>query len=220
MQRAWLRKGDTSSVGGVVLDGIENVTHHGVPCTFIGARVECPACQSIGHIEAAGHRCSVKISGKEQALEGDVCQCKCDPPPTMIASQHSGVQSFNPAAPFTGNLDRGAPYVMAGGGAVTAMARAYFSSALPSATIADGSAAASTPLGNAMPFIGGGNAPSDTQQDLAARGVGEEDEAECYAQYQRDMDLCRAIAAAMGGVRGQALCEQRAFDNYQRCRGY
>ncbi|MBN3777459.1 PAAR domain-containing protein [Burkholderia sp. Ac-20345] len=96
-QRAWLRKGDQSSSGGVVLEGMESVKHHGIPRTYIGAEVSCPACNSIGHIEAQGQRLSQRMSGKEQALEDDICRCKCSPPPVMIASQHTGGQSFTSA---------------------------------------------------------------------------------------------------------------------------
>ncbi|RQR87053.1 PAAR domain-containing protein [Burkholderia sp. Bp9012] len=93
-ERAWIRKGDTSSAGGEVLEGIENAAHHGVALTFVGAQVFCPVCKSIGHIEAAGHRLPMTMYGKEQALEDDLCRCLCNPPPTMIASQHIGVQNF------------------------------------------------------------------------------------------------------------------------------
>ena len=55
---------------------------------------------------------------------------------------------------------------------------------------------------------------------VAMRGVSEEDEAECFAQYERDMDECHAYQAAMGGVRFMQSCSQRAFMNYQQCRGY
>ncbi|CAH2779051.1 MAG: hypothetical protein CBARDMAM_1019 [uncultured Caballeronia sp.] len=34
------------------------------------------------------------MMGKEQALEGDLCVCKCDPSPVMIASQTDNSQSF------------------------------------------------------------------------------------------------------------------------------
>ncbi len=34
------------------------------------------------------------MMGKESALEGDLCVCKCYPPPVMIASQNTMFQSF------------------------------------------------------------------------------------------------------------------------------
>jgi hypothetical protein len=78
----------------------------------------------------------------------------------------------------------------------------------------------STPLGDARPFAYSEDASTGDVQDLAARGVSEAEEAECFSQYERDMDMCRALGNPMGGGRGQALCEQNAFDNYQQCRGY
>ena len=36
--------------------------------------------------------------GKEQALEGDICLCKCDPAPVMIASQNRSFQEISASA--------------------------------------------------------------------------------------------------------------------------
>ncbi|MFT4063442.1 hypothetical protein [Paraburkholderia sp.] len=77
-----------------------------------------------------------------------------------------------------------------------------------------------TLFGNAQPFEYSANPASNNAFDLAARGVSEANEAECFTQYERDLDLCNALASAMGGFRGLALCKQQAFVNYQQCRGY
>jgi len=78
----------------------------------------------------------------------------------------------------------------------------------------------STPLGDAQPFEMGEHMPSQSATDMAACGVSEGDEAECYLQYERDMAECRAYQSAMGGGRFMELCSQRAFMAYQQCRGY
>lgn len=87
MQRSYLKVGDKSSAGGTVIEGIPSVTHEGVELTFVGAQVSCPACKSVGHIVAKGPRLPGSMMGKTRALEGDICLCKCSPPPVMIASQ-------------------------------------------------------------------------------------------------------------------------------------
>jgi len=66
----------------------------------------------------------------------------------------------------------------------------------------------------------GEHMPSQSATDMAACGVSEGDEAECYLQYERDMAECRAYQSAMGGGRFMELCSQRAFMAYQQCRGY
>jgi len=44
---------------------------------------------------------------------------------------------------------------------------------------------------------------------------------DCFYQYERDMDICNALAGMMGsGMRGLALCKQNAFEDYQTCRGF
>ena len=79
---------------------------------------------------------------------------------------------------------------------------------------------ASTPLGDADPFSFATDPSSDDVMTVAARGVSEQDEGECYEEYERDMDLCNALGGPMGGARGLALCQQNAFLKYQQCRGF
>jgi hypothetical protein len=80
--------------------------------------------------------------------------------------------------------------------------------------------AGSTPLGNAGPFEYVKSATGDDVLSIAARGVSEAQEAGCFAEYERTIDFCNALGPAIGGVRGNALCKQNAFDRYQQCRGY
>ncbi|AET87848.1 hypothetical protein BYI23_A000100 [Burkholderia sp. YI23] len=75
-------------------------------------------------------------------------------------------------------------------------------------------------LSDAQPFEFQPDTLSDDVTELAARGVSEANEVECFAQYERDMDECTAYRKAMGGVRFMDTCSQHAFQNYQQCRGY
>ena len=88
------------------------------------------------------------------------------------------------------------------------------------AAATDTDAAPSMALADAQPFEYSEDGPEGAVQELAARVVSEEDEAECYSQYERDMDECNAYKLAMGGARFMQSCSQRAFSNYQQCRGY
>ncbi|WP_322094578.1 hypothetical protein [Paraburkholderia bannensis] len=83
-----------------------------------------------------------------------------------------------------------------------------------------GSASDSTPLGDAQPFEYSGDSANSNVTDLAARGVSEEDEAECFAQYEEDMEMCGAGSATYGSPAYYTECSQRAFSRYQQCRGY
>lgn len=95
MKRALLRQGDKSTRGGVVLEGIDKRTHLGRAITFIGAKVWCEGCKSEGVIGSKGPHKNATMYGKHPALDGDVCLCKCDPPPVMNASQDSSYHVFN-----------------------------------------------------------------------------------------------------------------------------
>jgi len=78
----------------------------------------------------------------------------------------------------------------------------------------------STPLDDARSFEYEQADLSDDIHSVAARGVSEAHEAECFAQYERDMDECAAYRRAMGGQRFMDACSQRAFQSFQQCRGY
>jgi hypothetical protein len=77
-----------------------------------------------------------------------------------------------------------------------------------------------TPLGDAIPFEYVKSATGDDVLSIAARGVSESHEAECFSEYEIDMQQCDALAFHMGGARMATLCKQNAFDRYQQCRGY
>ncbi|NIF54013.1 hypothetical protein [Burkholderia sp. Ax-1724] len=88
---------------------------------------------------------------------------------------------------------------------------------LPDGTIA---MPVSTPRGDAQAFKFRENAPLGDVRDLAARGVSEADEAECYADYELDMEQCQVAIAMYRDPRTYSLCAQRAFGKYQQCRGH
>lgn len=86
--RNYLCVGDPPVTGGAVLpypppDHTMDV--HGVPVAIIGGKVRCNACKSIGIIAKSGgsRRCGF-FEGV--ALDGDVCLCRCHPPPPIKAT--------------------------------------------------------------------------------------------------------------------------------------
>ncbi|MDY7786968.1 PAAR domain-containing protein [Burkholderia ubonensis] len=97
MKRYYLKKGDLSSNGGVVLEGLDFFIHHGTPVTFLGAKVYCSACDSTGVIVGHGPRRPDSIMGKHAALDGDRCACRCYPSPVMRASQDTASLDFTAA---------------------------------------------------------------------------------------------------------------------------
>jgi len=77
-----------------------------------------------------------------------------------------------------------------------------------------------TPLGDAAPFEYSPSEPGGDLLSIAARGVSESHEAECFAKYEIDMDLCSAGGAMFQSPAYYMACKARAFANYQQCRGY
>jgi hypothetical protein len=88
------------------------------------------------------------------------------------------------------------------------------------ADTADDLAEAATPLGDAKPFELGDNVRSGDMMDIAARGVSEAQEAECYAQYERELDECRLYSSMTQDSYTYVACKAQAFANYNQCRGY
>jgi uncharacterized Zn-binding protein involved in type VI secretion len=87
MRRYFLKFGDQAANGAVVAEGFDADTHFGVALTFVGAQMACPVCKSTGVIVANGPRMPGLCMGKQQALSGDLCVCKCDKPSSIYQSQ-------------------------------------------------------------------------------------------------------------------------------------
>ncbi|WP_322043725.1 PAAR domain-containing protein [Paraburkholderia sp. J67] len=92
----FIRAGDRTTVGGVVLDGAGGVSMDCRPLSFIGARVSCPECGAIGYAQSLPQgSATVTINGRQLVQAGDKCICNCQPS-TLVASQ--GIASLNPAS--------------------------------------------------------------------------------------------------------------------------
>ncbi|HEF5153694.1 PAAR motif family protein [Burkholderia multivorans] len=85
MNRRFILRGDKTDRNGVVVDGIANTSFQGQPVAYLGA-----ACGTTGVIISDGTPRLMTMMGKQVALEDDLCQCRCDPLPKLIASQTLG----------------------------------------------------------------------------------------------------------------------------------
>jgi uncharacterized Zn-binding protein involved in type VI secretion len=90
MSRRFIRKGDKTDRDGIVTDGIGNSSLQGQPLAYLGAPVQCPVCGTEGVIISDGSPRTMTVMGKQVALENDLCQCKCEPLPKLVASQALG----------------------------------------------------------------------------------------------------------------------------------
>ena len=121
MKRAFLKKGDVSDCGGVVVEGLDTMFHNGTAITFLGAKVACPVCKTIGVIIGEGPRFDLdNLTGRRMALDKDRCGCKCSPLPYMIASQSTmtisvaaGQDTPTESAPLTAEQAKSAPHWIA-----------------------------------------------------------------------------------------------------------
>lgn len=202
--RYYIHKGDRTTAGGTVTGGMDSISGHGVPVAHEGDEVRCPACNSTGKILCDGPRWPITgPDGRQTALSDDLCLCHCNPLPKLIASQQNISMTMEDSP---------------GNEAVqTATAHVYGAPA----TAASVNSAGASALGTAAPFAPTPGATASGQlTTLAARGVSEEDEAECHAQYVEDMDACNVGRAMYKSPAYFQACSQRAFQRYQQCRGY
>jgi len=105
MRRYQILKGDSTTSGGKVLDGNPNDTYMGTPIAYDRAQIYCPACDSFGRACAVGPFHPDTMDGLQVLLDDDLCLCKCDPPPRLIASQRGMWHEF-PPEPSPNKLDR------------------------------------------------------------------------------------------------------------------
>lgn len=94
VKRSYIILGDMTTAGGVVIQGEPVYTANGKPLAYHEAKVYCHACKTEGYIRNIGPSRPMMLMGKQVALENDLCICKCNPPPQLIASQSSAFMEF------------------------------------------------------------------------------------------------------------------------------
>ncbi len=99
MKRYHITVGAKTTADGTVITGYPHWTIDGQPIAREGDEVDCPACDSTGVIVCDGPHLVDLMQGRPSALEGDLCHCKCDPPPRLIANQTLQCQEFRNIAP-------------------------------------------------------------------------------------------------------------------------
>jgi uncharacterized Zn-binding protein involved in type VI secretion len=87
MKRYYITVGAKTTVGGTVVSGLPHGRINGQAMAREGDEVKCPECDSTGTIICVSPRLSEEWDGRKPALDGDLCKCKCDPPPKLIANQ-------------------------------------------------------------------------------------------------------------------------------------
>jgi hypothetical protein len=75
-------------------------------------------------------------------------------------------------------------------------------------------------LGDAQTFQYAEVATNGDVQEIAARGVSEEHEAECFAEYEFRLEQCKLYRATTGDPYTLIACQQNAFRLYNQCRGF
>lgn len=99
MKRHLITVGAKTTVGGV-RTGTGFFKIEGQPVACAGDEVYCPECDSTGVIALDGPHLNNSFYGRQVALDGDLCRCKCDPPPRLEANQTFFSEVFENAQAF------------------------------------------------------------------------------------------------------------------------
>ncbi|MEM5310668.1 PAAR domain-containing protein [Paraburkholderia sp. JHI869] len=89
MRRYLILSGDKTAVNGTVVAAPTTVQFEGRDIAHEGDDVQCPACDTTGKIRCDETHQMTAPDGRRAALSDDLCICKCDPPPKLVASQQS-----------------------------------------------------------------------------------------------------------------------------------
>lgn len=90
MQRYLILDGDKTTANGTVLAHPTTIQFGGRDVAHEGDDGQCPACNTTGKIKCDGPRQVMTApDGRHAALSDDLCICKCDPLPKLVASQQS-----------------------------------------------------------------------------------------------------------------------------------
>ncbi|TFW34628.1 PAAR domain-containing protein [Massilia horti] len=96
IERFHITVGAKTSAGGEVISAADSCRYiNDALVAYERDQVRCPKCNSIGYIQPDGPRLSDTFNGKEVALGDDLCICKCNPPPRLIANQDFSCQTID-----------------------------------------------------------------------------------------------------------------------------
>ncbi|MES2299376.1 MAG: PAAR domain-containing protein [Pseudomonadota bacterium] len=87
MKRHTITLGASTTAGGKVISASSHGSINGVAIALEGDTIFCKGCKGPGRIVCVGPRISETWSGKQIALENDLCACGCSPPPRLVPNQ-------------------------------------------------------------------------------------------------------------------------------------
>lgn len=95
IDRYFITLGAPTTTGGKVTSGSRFRTIDAVPVALAGDTCWCSGCHSEGVIVHDGPRLDETVDGRLVALQDDLCVCKCNPPPRLVAAQTLVCQSID-----------------------------------------------------------------------------------------------------------------------------
>jgi len=92
-RRSYITLGAATSAGGRVSSASALLSINGIRAALEADTVWCEACHSNGVIALDAARDGARDNGRQLALSGDLCLCRCSPPPRLLPAQEESAQS-------------------------------------------------------------------------------------------------------------------------------
>lgn len=95
LKRYYITLGATTTAGGTVVGATSRMSIDGVRVALERDKVQCGRCHAEGYIALDGPRLRSSFNGRQHALSEDLCICKCNPPPRLVAAQRHAAQAID-----------------------------------------------------------------------------------------------------------------------------
>lgn len=92
-RRFYITLGAPTTAGGKVTSASSLLSVNGIRTALEGDSVWCEGCQSNGVIALDAQREGARDNGRQHALSGDLCLCRCEPPPRLLPGQEGSSQT-------------------------------------------------------------------------------------------------------------------------------
>ncbi|AGH81607.1 hypothetical protein PCNPT3_08345 [Psychromonas sp. CNPT3] len=103
MTTNFIRKGDKTTTGGVVLEGSSGMSILGSGSTTVGMIASCPVCKIGKGAIVAVQTSNIIINGAQSALDGDIVSCGCPYGSNKVIASNNAVSLSFDAPTMTPN---------------------------------------------------------------------------------------------------------------------
>lgn len=107
ISRNFLLVGDKANDGAEITSSLSAIRHMNIFVVVEGSPVYCPVCKTNGVVKCIGPRLPNKDMGLHRAVSGDICVCRCNPPPVFPDARGKFGMTFDTDGEYCLHLSSG-----------------------------------------------------------------------------------------------------------------